>query len=57
MKHPLLSAVSTLLGRGADTRPTPRKHNHVSRLNDHYRKDIGLAPDEPAPRNPFSQGW
>ncbi len=48
MKHPLLSAVSTLLGRGAGTRPTPRKHNHVSRLNDHYRKDIGLAPDEPA---------
>ena len=54
MKPPLLSR---LLIQLAERNTAAYTRRHLSRLNDQTRRDIGLPPLGPAPRNPFTTGW
>ena len=36
---------------------TARTRRRIGLLDNHLRRDAGLPPLGPAPRNPFTEGW
>jgi len=54
MKTPLLSKVLIHL---AERHTAARTRRHLDTLSDTTRRDIGLPPLGPAPRNPFTERW
>ena len=49
--------IATLYRTWNEHRRDARTRRHMSRLNNHLRRDAGLPPLGPAPRNPFTEGW
>lgn len=54
MQTPFLSR---LLHNLADRHTASVTRHRLNRLGNQTRRDIGLPPLGPAPRNPFTEGW